>query len=75
VAPTIETAWGYICKIECGKALHEAMRCYEQALTMAKFPCDEDELKDIHIEAKEAALELFAKKAVGDYDPYLRELK
>eukprot|EP00362_Geleiidae_sp_MMETSP1317_P002025 CAMPEP_0201285758 /NCGR_PEP_ID=MMETSP1317-20130820/113774_1 /ASSEMBLY_ACC=CAM_ASM_000770 /TAXON_ID=187299 /ORGANISM="Undescribed Undescribed, Strain Undescribed" /LENGTH=42 /DNA_ID= /DNA_START= /DNA_END= /DNA_ORIENTATION= len=42
---------------------------------MAKFPCDEDELKDIHIEAKEAALELFAKKAVGDYDPYLRELK
>ena len=74
-APTIENAWSYICKTENAKALHEASKCYEKAIAMAGLPCDEDELKDIHKEAKEATMDLFHKKAVGDYEPYIRELK
>ena len=42
---------------------------------MASLPCDDEDLKDVHKEAKEATMELFQKKAVGEFEPYLRELK
>ena len=77
--PNIETAWQYICKSECGKAVEESMKMFEENLTDfvdARIPMDEDELKAQFDEAKKESLQAFMKKAVGGIsEEYVRELK
>ena len=67
--PSIESAWTYICKTECSRALQDAQEVYEKYVmnaVSAKFPMYEEELRLLHQEAKHQALELFNSKAVGD---------
>ena len=68
VVPTIETAWNYICKNECAKALQDSQEIYERIImqTVANhFPLNEADIKSLHKEAKQSALEVFKSKAVG----------
>jgi hypothetical protein len=47
--PNIETAWQYICKSECGKAIDDSIKRFEEILrdsVLHKIPIDEDELKN-----------------------------
>lgn len=67
--PTIENAWTYICKNECSRALLESVQLYEATLNealSARFPMNEEDLKDIHKESKAAAELLFDKRSIGD---------
>ena len=67
--PTIENAWTYICKTECSKALQDALQTFENLVNEAlteRFPMNEDDLKEILKEAKEAAEIIFDKKSMGD---------
>lgn len=77
--PSIESAWSYICKSECAKAVEEAQDIYERVILAnvdARFPLSEDELRLYHREAKESAIEQFQLKAVGnEMNGYLTELK
>lgn len=46
--PNIETAWQYICKNECGKAVEEGLRRFEETLSEFvenRIPLDEEDLK------------------------------
>ena len=76
--PNIESAWNYICKSECGKAIDESLAKFENILkeTVAyRIPMEEEELRDIYLEAKAEAILMFTKKAVGTADEYIKELK
>lgn len=77
--PSIENAWTYICKTECTKSLQNAQDIYDKILLSSvsnRFPISEEELKMFHNEAKEAALEHFQVRAVGEEkESYLRQLK
>lgn len=67
--PSIESAWSYICKNECSRALQDAQEVYEKYVmntVTVKFPMHEDDLAMLHKEAKHSAMELFKSKAVGD---------
>lgn len=67
--PNIENAWNYVCKDQCYKAAKQAMEIYEKNLKenlYPKLPTTFEELKYNHKIAKEAALEVFKKCAVGD---------
>jgi RNase P protein component len=67
--PSIESAWSYICKTECARALQDAQEVYEKVVmnsVSAKFPMHEEELRLLHQEAKKQAFEVFKGKAVGD---------
>ncbi|CAG9316966.1 unnamed protein product [Blepharisma stoltei] len=79
VVPNIESAWNYICKTECTKAVEDAQDIYEKILMSSvshRFPINEEDLKLLHKEAKEAAMDHFNKIAVGtDRDVYLKQLK
>ncbi|OMJ93442.1 hypothetical protein SteCoe_3558 [Stentor coeruleus] len=76
--PTIENAWTYICKTECNRALQEALNLYEvniEEVLSNKFPLDEEELKNIHKEAKAASELIFEKKSIGeDKEAFKKEL-
>ena len=74
--PSIESAWNYICKNECGKALSDAQEMYERSIMSTvslKFPMFEEELLALHKEAKQAAVELFRNRAVGTESPKVLE--
>ena len=77
--PNIESAWQYICKSECGKAVEESIKMFEENLTEfvdVRIPMDEDELKAQFDEAKKESLQAFTKRAVGGVsEEYVRELK
>lgn len=67
--PNIENAWTYVCKDECYKAGQKAFEYYEKTLREvigSKIPTTSDELKAAHKLAKEGALEIFKKRAIGD---------
>lgn len=54
--PNIESAWNYICKAECSKAIDECFGKFEELIkegVFNKIPLEEDELKDIYRDAKE----------------------
>ena len=72
--PNIENTWLSMCKVESYKALEEAENFYENFI---KENMDgNEELSEVHREAKERALQIFNKKALGEYkDEYLRQLK
>mmetsp|Transcript_19811 Transcript_19811/g.36576 ORF Transcript_19811/g.36576 Transcript_19811/m.36576 type:complete len:1656 (+) Transcript_19811:4704-9671(+) len=68
-APSIESAWSYICKNECRKALQEAEDLYNKIINSSlshRLPISEEELKLLHREAKEAALDQCHHKALGE---------
>jgi len=75
--PNIENAWTYICKNECMKAMYDAMETYDKMIKEIlhnKLPMTFEELKICHKMAKEAALNNFKKKAIGDVsDEFLKE--
>lgn len=79
VVPSIESAWNYICKNECSKALQDAQEVYEKMIMnniQIKFPMFEEELMTVHKEAKQSAVQLFRSKAVGsEADEVLAKLK
>lgn len=77
--PNIETAWNYISKNECQKAMEMA---YENFLEefhenfQMNAPMFENELSDIFKDAKDASMKIFEKNSVGDVaDEYKNELK
>ena len=78
--PAIESAWAYICKNECQKALAEAMECYENVLKdllHGKLPLPYEDLKGYSKLAKEQAQASFKKRKIGDdgvCEEYLTEL-
>jgi hypothetical protein len=76
--PNIENAWTYVCKDECYKAGSKAFESYEKTLKEligSKIPTTNDELKAAHKIAKEGALEIFKKRAIGDVSKeHLEEL-
>ena len=73
--PNIENTWLSMCKVESYKAFEEAEQLYENYLK-EKLENTDDNLDDIHKEAKENAINLFNKKALGDVkEEYLKQLK
>ena len=73
--PNIENTWLSMCKVESYKAFEEAEQLYENYLK-EKLENTDDNLDDIHREAKETAIKLFNKKALGEVkDEYLKQLK
>ena len=78
IVPNIENAWTYICADECKKAYQTALQNYDRIMRSVshRLPVSEDELKMIHKEAKEAALDHFEHRSVGpESAEYLRDLK
>ena len=77
--PNIETAWSYICKNECQKAIEEAFNQAESQLKdlTQQMPMDESDFKASYKQIRGRSLELFHKKAVGSgvQETYLMELK
>jgi hypothetical protein len=76
--PNIETAWSYVCKNECIKAVGESIEAYEgvtRDILHHKLPLPLEELKGYHQMAKEKANLLFKKKSIGEAgDEFLKEL-
>ena len=78
IVPNIENAWTYICQDECKKAYQTSLQNYDRIMKSVshRLPVSEDELKMIHKEAKEAALDHFEHRSVGpESAEYLRDLK
>ena len=66
--PSIENAWTYISRNECFRAVQKCEELYESEVfdkINERFPLDPEELKLLHRQAKEAALEEFHSKAMG----------
>jgi Guanylate-binding protein, C-terminal domain/Guanylate-binding protein, N-terminal domain len=57
--PNIETAWSYICKSECQKAVDEAFTTAELSLKDLQMPISEEELKNTCKDLKKQALTIF----------------
>lgn len=76
--PNIESSWVHVCRQECMKALFESVESYEdtlQNLTNEKLPLSLEDLKAIHVEAKQKALAHYREKGLGDVkDDYEKEL-
>ena len=73
--PNIENTWLSMCKVESYKAFEEAELIYENYLK-ENLESTDDPLEEIHKEAKEQALDIFKKKALGDVaNEYLKQLK
>ena len=73
--PNIENTWLSMCKVESYKAFEEAELFYENYLK-ENYDNSEETLENIHREAKEKAIELFKKKALGEAaNEYLKQLK
>ena len=76
--PNIESAWSYLCKSECRKAMEEATKLAKEALedqATSKLPLDFEELHSVVKAAKRDALAIFEKKALGQHDEQRAELK
>jgi len=57
--PNIESAWNYICKNECNKAIDESLHKFEEnikEMVYNKIPVEEEELREIYEESKKEAL-------------------
>jgi len=69
VVPNIESAWSYVCKNECQKALQESLELFEEEFKNSfeiRVPLYEDELRELFWESKWVALEYFQSKAIGE---------
>ncbi len=68
--PVIENAWSFMCKNECYKAMKNAISTYEKSMNesfVKKMPINEDDLRRLHKDAKEKALEEYNKFAIGNF--------
>lgn len=66
--PNIENAWNYMCREQCEKVSAEAYQLFENKLKenlSHNWPCTEENFKLASKGAKDAAYELFKKKAFG----------
>ena len=73
--PNIENTWMSMCKVESYKAFEEAEAIYESYLKENLGNVDES-LEQIHKDAKDKAMELFKKKALGEAaNEYGKQLK
>lgn len=69
VVPNIESAWSYVCKNECQKALQESLEMFEEEFKNSFeiwVPLYEDELWELFWESKRIGVEYFQSKALGD---------
>lgn len=76
--PNIETAWSYICKNECQKALEEGLKIAEESFgeLSQRLPLNVEELQSEIKTIKKEACDSLAKKAVGSSsEQYKQELK
>ena len=77
--PNIESAWTYVCKNECIKAVGESIELYDNVIKDIlhnKLPLPVEELKNYHSMGKERAFLLFKKKAIGEAgDEFIKELR
>ena len=77
--PNIESAWTYVCRNECIKAVSESIELYDNVIKDIlhnKLPLPVEELKNYHIMGKERAFLLFKKKAIGEAgDEFIKELR
>ena len=76
--PNIENTWSLICKTECRRVMQSAIDTYDSLqkdVLNHKLPLPVEELKNYHIIAKQRAIGLFKRKAIGDsHDEYLKDL-
>ena len=63
--PNIENTWASMCRVESYRAFEEAEQVYEDYLKENLNNPDQN-LEMVHKEAKDKAMELFNKKALGD---------
>lgn len=81
--PNIESAWTYICRQECTKAAAEGVDTYEtiiRELLQNKLPLPAEDIKQYHKMARDAGVQAFNRKAVGQiaediYSDFLKKLK
>jgi len=77
--PVIENAWSFMCKNECFKAMKNSILTYEKLMNenfVKKMPINEEDLRKLHKEAKEKALEEYHRSAIGNYvDEFLKKFK
>ena len=63
--PNIENAWHYLCRQECQKAVDKGFETYDKILRETlypRLPTVLEEIKIMHRQAKEAAIEVFMKR-------------
>lgn len=77
--PVIENAWSFMCKNECYKAMKNAIASYEKMMNenfVKKMPINDEDLRRLHKEAKEKALEEYNRFAIGNFvDEFLQKFK
>ena len=77
--PNIESAWSYICKNECVKAIAESQEIFDRIMqeqVLNKLPMDEPVLTQFYTDAKTEALRHFLKKGVGSIaEDFVKDLK
>ena len=74
--PNIESAWNYISKNECQKAMEGAYENFNEDLGESfdiNSPMYEDELFDLYKQAKESAIKSFDQNSVGDVSVEFKE--
>lgn len=74
--PAIESAWTYICKNECQKAVSEAYEFYEHTIKEAlhnRLPVSTEDLKNFNRCIKERALLIFNKRSLGENEEFKQE--
>ena len=67
--PSIESSWSYICRNECQNAMRNALQVFEQRFYEEftnRVPMPQEELKGIYKMAKDEAMVLFKRAAVGE---------
>ena len=67
--PNVQNAWTYVCEAQCRKALEESLELYDKqmkAFVQEKVVVGEVELHQYNRELKNAVLETFREKAIGD---------
>lgn len=77
--PSIESSWSYICRNECQNAMRDAFQVFEHRFYEEftnRCPMMSEELRGVYKMAKEEAMILFKKAAVGEVrDEFLTILK
>ena len=67
--PSIESSWSYICRNECQNAMRNSLQVFEQRFYEEftnRVPMPQEELKGIYKMAKDEAMVLFKRAAVGE---------
>eukprot|EP00357_Protocruzia_adherens_P021897 CAMPEP_0115015452 /NCGR_PEP_ID=MMETSP0216-20121206/26784_1 /TAXON_ID=223996 /ORGANISM="Protocruzia adherens, Strain Boccale" /LENGTH=1622 /DNA_ID=CAMNT_0002385589 /DNA_START=185 /DNA_END=5053 /DNA_ORIENTATION=+ len=77
--PCIDSAWNYICKNACQKALTQSIDLYDAQFMdgiQEQLPLEEEEIIEIHKAAKDEAISFFVEKSMGEFQKdFLNDLK